>query len=228
MHKVEVIMNSKFLYGKKEFLEPIINGSCSPRFSDISHYARLENEKMRDDEMYKNFHFDKNAITITVNNHVINSSELASNPIISLPVQHCYCLCLTANGNNPELFETFNADICIEINVKLLEGLLASFLSVKLEGSIIEGREVKYYNPMSPPQITDPKELVFFKPDCFQHESEYRITIFYPPEKNGFKSEEGITLPFSLPNESLHLTFHHVDESLIQKCIVKVHERKNA
>lgn len=69
----------KYLYGKLEYLSPFINGEVSLRFSDLSHYSRLENELMRDDELNKKFELNPISSTIKINNHVINPADLDGN-----------------------------------------------------------------------------------------------------------------------------------------------------
>ncbi len=64
-------MPSKFLYGKKEHFIDYMSGKISPRFSDLSHYSRLGNDLMRDDEMSKKFILKKNETFIKINGHLI-------------------------------------------------------------------------------------------------------------------------------------------------------------
>ncbi|WP_211482154.1 hypothetical protein [Azotobacter beijerinckii] len=183
---------------------------------------------MRDDEMRKSFVIDKHSITIKINDHVISPESLSEDPVFSIPAQHCYCLCLTSKGNDPELFKTFEADICLEIDIEVLMEILEFVFSHKLKGAIIEAREITYYDPKSPPKSINPKDLVFLKPISFSHESEFRVAIFYPTNKKGFKSDSGIIVPFIIPDDSLHITFSHPDKAFIQQCIVGTYEPSNA
>lgn len=56
----------KYLYGKNKFLSGLVSGKKGLRFSDIAHYSVMENEKMRDDELAKEFHYDKYEVRITI------------------------------------------------------------------------------------------------------------------------------------------------------------------
>jgi hypothetical protein len=205
-----------------EFLKGFIDGETSPRFSDISHYARLENNKMRDCESQKNFTLNRFTTQIFINEHKINPESLTADTVFSIPTQHCYCLCLTSRGNEPELFETFEADTCIEIDVEKLTGVLGLVFSQKLKGAHVESRNVTYYDPEKWPETTNPIDLVFYKPMSFSHEAEFRISIFYPENKTGFKADNGEVIPFSLPDESMHMSFIHPDKSVFKQCIVNV------
>jgi len=69
-------MNKKYLYGKKQFLEATIKGEGGLRFSDISHYSRLENELMRDEETSKQFSIDRYTTRLEVNGFVLNPDDL--------------------------------------------------------------------------------------------------------------------------------------------------------
>lgn len=214
-------MTTKFLYGKKVFLSKIIQGVKSPRFTDISHYGRLENAKIRDNEMSKKFIFDKDSTTISLNGHTLDPASIVGNPTLSVPTQHCYCLCLS---NRKELFDIFDADICIEFETEKLLKIVELAFSTKLPGLTIEARDIKYYDPNSPPETTDPKEMVFYKPNCFSPEDEFRIAIFYPANKSGFRTESGLTIPWYVKDDSLHLEFLHTEPRFIQQCIVGVYE----
>lgn len=217
-------MTSKFLYGKKEFLSDIIHGNKSPRFSDLTHYARLENNNMRDNEMSKTFIIDKDATSIRINGYILNPTSIVENPTLSILPQHCYCLCLSNKKNDPELFRRFKADICIEFDIEKLLKVLESSLLPKLSGLSIEARDIRYYDPKSPPETTDPKSIVFYKPNCFSPEAEFRIAIFYPTDKIGFTSDSGLIIPWQVPGDSLHLQFLSRDPLYIKQCIVGVYE----
>ncbi len=95
-------MNKKYLYGKKQFLEAFTKGDDGLRFSDISHYSRLENELMRDNETSKQFSIDRYTARLEINGHAMNPDDMVDNPVFSIPVRHCYCLCLS-NRKNSEL-----------------------------------------------------------------------------------------------------------------------------
>jgi len=78
-------MSSKYLYGKRKFLLPVINEVVSPRFSDLSYFSRLENGRIRDDEAYRVFELDRSDFVITINGHQLNPASLTRNPTMSLP-----------------------------------------------------------------------------------------------------------------------------------------------
>ena len=228
MQKSGDTMNIKYLYGKKIHLEPLIKGETGPRFSDISHYSRLENEMMRDMETRKSFSFDRFTTRLEINGYVLNPKDMVNDPIYSLSVQHCYCLCLSNKKNSDELFEKFEADICIEIDVDKLLEVLNFVFSNKLTDMRIRAEEITYYDPSLPPETDDNESLVFYKPMLFQHEAEYRIALFYPNEKTGFKTVDGQTIPFSMENESLHLTLSHPETNFFKRFIIGSYEKKTS
>lgn len=218
-------MNKKYLYGKKKFLESLTKGEGGLRFSDISHYSRLENELMRDKEISKKFFIDRITTRLEINGRLLNPKNMVDNPTISIPVRHCYCLCLSNRKNSKELFDKFDADLCIEIDVdRLLEALKYAFFHI-LKGMDIQAKDVIYYDPTTSPQTLDRKELVFYKPHFFCHEEEFRIALFYPENKKGFKTENGIVVPFMLEDESIHITLSHSDSRFITQFILGFFER---
>jgi len=218
-------MNKKYLYGKKQFLEAVTKGESGLRFSDISHYSRLENEHMRDKETSKQFSIDRYTARLEINGHVLNPDDMVDNPVFSIPVRHCYCLCLSNRKNSEELFDRFDADICIEIDVdKLLEALGFVF-SHKLKGMEVQAREIIYYDPFDPPPTQNGEELVFYKPHSFRHEAEFRVALFYPINKKGFKVEDGVIVPFAIEDESMHMFISHSDPTFITQFILGVAER---
>lgn len=218
----------KYLYGKKCYLNRVITGEAGLRFSDLSHYARLENELMKDEEMSKTFLLDKNTKTLVINEKIIPAHALASDIAITFKTRHCYCLCLSNRKNEPELFKRFQADICIEIKVNALIEFLTDFFSKRFQGMLVEGREIIYYENDYIPHSTDPYDLVFYKPKRFILESEYRIALFYPEEKEGFKSTEGKTVDFINPEESVHMIFQYPEKDFMTQFIGNVYELERA
>lgn len=217
-------MRIKYLYGKSIYLDEMIDGKCGIRFSDLSHYSRLENEKMRDDEMKKIFILPKDEVVIEINGYKLNPKDLAGDSIISTIPRHCYCLCLSNRGNDEELYRMFNADTCIAFDVDELEKRL-NICTERFKGTFITGKDVIYYSLVTFNGLGQSREdLVFYKPSAFAHEAEYRIAWFYPLNKKGF-SGEGITIPFRLENESIHLTFFHKEKTIITDCITEVFRR---
>ena len=218
-------MPSKFLYGKKEHFIDYMSGKISPRFSDLSHYSRLENDLMRDDEMSKKFILKKNEILIKINDHLISPSELTSDSVIEIPTRHCYCLCLSNKENDPELFHKFKADTCIEVDVSYLIELLLHVTRTHLPNTIIEAKNITYYaqdNSLSMVSYLTPQAAVFFKPDFFSHEAEHRLAMFFPFDKTGFKMKNGEIVPFYTKNRSNHLNFKFKDRDIIKRTIIDV------
>lgn len=215
----------KYLYGKLEYLSPFINGEVSLRFSDLSHYSRLENKLMRDDELNKKFELNSISSIIRINDHIINSADVVGNIRLTLPVSNCYCLCLSSRKNDDELFEKFKADVCLAIDVAELVEFLKLALQ-KLPGTVIEHRQVNYYNPTDPIPTTDRFELAFHKPIFFKHESEYRVAIRFPEEKKAFKTTEGLTVPVFIEGESMHLTINTPSPSFNQRYLRGTHHHQ--
>ena len=197
---------NKYLYGKKVHLEPVVNGDAGFRFSDLTHYARLENENMRDEEMVKAFIVDKDTNEIHVNGLLLNSEDIAADPEFSFSARHCFCLCLSNRKNSPELFEKFKADICIEVKVDALIKFLNMVCSDIFPGMFVDARDIVYYSKGYLPEELSSIDLVFHKPKSFEHEDEFRMALFYPLDRPGFKSSEGDTIPFINEGESNHLT----------------------
>ncbi len=214
-------MKIRYLYGKRIHLNQVIDGKTGIRLSDLSHYSRLENEKIRDDEMSKLFIAKREEIIMEINGIRINTSDLIQDPIIRVTPRHCYCLCLSSKGNDQCLYSDFQADTCIAFDVEKLEKRL-SIASQKLPGSYIVGDDIIYYNQSSLHGLGQSSEkLVFYKPDFFSHECEYRIAWFYPLDKDGFRAG-GKNIPFMLKDESSHLFFFHKERTFITDCILEV------
>lgn len=203
----------KYLYGQLKYLSPFVNGEAGLRFSDLSHYSRLENELMRDDELNKKFERDPQQTIIKINDRIINASDIVGNIRMSLPVTNCYCLCLSNRKNDDELFEKFEADTCLAIDVNELVSFLEAALQ-KFPGAVVEHRKVNYYELSAPAPTHNSFDLAFHKPSIFKHESEYRIAIRFPIEQKKFKTSEGLIIPIFIEGESMHLTIHTTDPAL--------------
>ncbi|PWD67088.1 hypothetical protein [Pectobacterium parmentieri] len=217
-------MKIKYLYGKYEFLADLLEGRSGIRFSDLSHYSRLENEKMRDDEMKKIFIPKKDGLIIEINGYRVDTNDLASDPELSVTPRHCYCLCLSSKGNDEGLYRDFKADTCIAFNVDELEKRI-SLSCEKFKGSHIVASDITYYDQKTLLGLEQsPEKLVFYKPDFFAHESEYRIAWFYPLNKTGFLVD-GRTIPFRFENESSHLFIFHKEKCFITGCIVDIYTK---
>ncbi len=219
-------MNIRYLYGKKIFLEPVIRGEKGIRLSDLSHYSRMENEEMRDNEMEKKFTLDRYLYPLCINDVPINPDNLTADPSFTLFPRHCYCVCFTSRGNEPELYHKFKADICIAFDVEKLQERL-ELLSERFPGIYFKGKDIVYYHPGTHPETFLPDELVFVKPHCFVHEAEYRIALFYPETKRGFATKEGPNIPFRIEGESMHMEIGHIEPAFIRDCVIDVMYSKN-
>lgn len=180
----------KYLYGKKNVLKDVISGKSGLRYSDIIHYSNMENELMRDDERVKSFEFSKDSYQLFVNDWKINPLHMVGGPVMNIPVNRCYCVCLSNKKNDPDLFVRFKADVCLELD---LESLL-NFLSIavqKFEGMAIVHKAVNYYPPIMLSAFPDLDSVLFYKRDFYSVESEYRIAITVPPNRTHFKGEGG-------------------------------------
>ncbi|VFB08924.1 Uncharacterised protein [Aeromonas salmonicida] len=223
-------MTLRYLYGKKEHLAGLISGRKLPRLSDISHYKRMENDSMRDEEEKKEFSFDKDVVKIKINNFELNASDFFDHPKISIPVRHCYCVCFSKRKNDAELFNLFKADVCIEIDMDVLKDELDLIFSDRFSGTEIEFRDVEYFHQFQPLFDKSSSDLVFCKPSAFIHEQETRLAFFYPVNKKGFKGSGGKILPFRIEGESLHLEINISDENTDAKsqCVTGVYYLNSA
>lgn len=200
----------KYLYGKSEYLTPFINGEVSLRFSDLSHYSRLENEIMRDVELLKIFEIDPSDCVITINNYKLN--DFVGNIKLDIPVDNCYCLCLSDKKNDVSLFERFKADTCLEIDIHKLIEVFESLFLKKFIGTTIEHGAVTYYKVTDIIPENHLHNLVFYKLDLFEIENEYRVVIRFPKERKKFKTVEGLNIPIFADGESMHLTMTTEDK----------------
>lgn len=180
----------KFLYGKKLYLKDWINGKQGIRLSDIAYYSIMENEQMRDNELAKEFVYDKDQLIFSFNGVPLNPMEMAANPVMTLFPERCFCVCLSGKKNDPVLFERFKADVCIEVDVLNLVELLRSAVS-HLEDVTIVHREVNYYPPVMASPAPDLLSVLFFKRDLYAVEGEYRIALTIPAHRKFFKDSNG-------------------------------------
>jgi len=177
-------MSTKFLYCKYDNLKKFIHDGAPIRFTDVHYYANLENERIRDDESKRDYNFTSNFIStnkivVKVDDFNINSEDIV-NLQLSFKPRRAHVLCLSNDGYSQELFNHFNADTCIEIDVDFLIRIVKDkFNNIDKNISVV-GKDVYYYNNNSKIN-TDPTELVFMKQyEKFHVENEYRIAIFYP------------------------------------------------
>ncbi|WP_249406218.1 hypothetical protein [Pantoea agglomerans] len=214
-------MNIKYLYGKKNILTPVIEDRIGLRLSDLTYYSRMENEMMRDNEMEKKFSIDRNKYNLFVAGRLVNPNEMTRDPVFTLIPRHCYCICFSSRKNDPELYKTFKADICIGFDVDLIRERLET-ISHKLPGIEFQAKDITYYHPGTPPDTFTREELVFYKPSFFSHESEYRIAMFYPENKTGFKTDDGTIIPFIKEGEPMHMAVSHPTAGFISSCVKEV------
>ena len=215
---------NKYLYGKKEYLNPLIEGMVGFRFSDLSHYARMENEAMRDEEMVKAFTIDRFSHELRINDRLLDSSSMVSDPVFSFPAKHCFCLCLSNRKDSEQLYEKFKADVCIEVKADLYIEYLTSLFSQIFKGMRVIAKHITYYGNNYLPNVSDPEDYIFYKPDVFSHEDEFRIALLYPDNKSGLMVKEGDTIPFYKENESSHLTLSYPDPEFLKQFIGNIYE----
>ena len=213
----------KYLYGKKSVLQPLINGDVGFRFSDLSHYSRMENEEMRDEEMAKIFTIDRRANEVKINGHILTS--LVRDPEIRVTPRHCFCLCLSNKKNSNELYDKFEADVCIEVKSDLLIESLVNFHKHNLKGMEVVGKDITYYSKGHFPSDLTTEDFVFYKPDSFKHEDEYRIALFYPESKTSFETDNGDNIPLLKDDESTHIFFNNSNREFLKQFIGKYFEK---
>ncbi len=178
--------NTKFLYCKYDNLKSFIHHGKYLRFYDINYYKNLENDLIKDDESNKRyFHTADNIDLLQVNEIKINPNIIKGKLEISIPTRRSHVLCLSNIGNNVILFDRFEADLCIEINVDLLIEILKSYFQNIEERIEVIGKNVDYFKINEKEMELDNKKLVFKKNyEDFHIENEYRIAIFYPFDSN--------------------------------------------
>lgn len=169
----------KYLYGKEKHLKNLYSGDGVIRFTDIVKYGRLENSAMRDDETLKYFKLDPRSCAVSLNGKALDASSFTESHDIYVQTPRAFCLCLSHKRCDPVLFDRFEADICVEIDVNELVAALRRDFSV-WPGAKIVANDVKYYPPMMNMADLDLGGVIFYKPDKFQIEAEYRVAIHLP------------------------------------------------
>lgn len=202
----------KYMYGKKDVLLPISKGKYGVRFSDLRHYALLENQRMRDDESQKQFVLHKDYFGFEISGIKISPESFADHPSLTAYVSPCFCLCLSSKKNDEEMYEWCGADICLEIDVIALRRLLND-LPIKFRGMTIVEGDVKYYPPIFTSGGPDLRSALFYKREFFQVEAEYRIALIIPPWRKYFQTEQGIRVPIFGKDPS-HISINTNDPSL--------------
>ncbi|UXZ98972.1 hypothetical protein K3169_14400 [Pseudomonas phytophila] len=219
----------KYLYGKERFLKGLIEGKKGIRLSDIAYYSIMENENMRDDELAKEFYYDKNQIQLTIAGRTLNPLEMSANPSFVVSPYRCFCVCLSGKNNDPELFDRFKADVCIEIDVKKL----VSFLTVaasNFEGMTVVHNPVDYYPAIMVGPLPDFNAAVFYKRDIYKVEDEYRIALTVPMHREYFKSQDGeLVRIFSDDSEDLrHMSVDGNEEWINRSYVTAVTYRNHS
>lgn len=169
----------KYLYGKWAVLRGLVEGNAKVRMCDIRHYIRIENENMRDDEAFRNFDFDTNSIRLNIAGIDIPPADFAASIKFKIPTRHCWCICFSNKKNDEELFEKFEADVCIEFNVSYLIDFLRFVFEEKFGGEIV-AKNIIYYSDNAGVSLLSAQEAVFTKSDHYRHEDEFRVAAFLP------------------------------------------------
>lgn len=205
----------KYLYGQRKYLQDLIEGKQGLRFSDIAHYSIMENEKMRDNELAKEFILDKEKVLFNVNGFALNPQDMTANPMMTLYPQRCFCVCFSGKKDDPELFERFKADVCIEIDIKNLVEFLEIAVSV-FEGMAVVHSEVNYYPAVMADTAPDMLSALFYKRDIYAVENEYRIALTIPPHRKSFKgpNDESIAIFSDDPKDLRHIFVSGTDPSI--------------
>ncbi|MFI3276482.1 hypothetical protein [Vibrio sp.] len=179
---------------------------------------------MQDEEMSKLFVINNNEVILKIDDHVINHEHLVGDLQVHINTRHCFCLCLSNIKDSSKLYEKFNADVCLEVNVTEFEKFLRGLFTKKFQGMSVICRDITYYEKYSLPSTSNYVDLVFYKPSIFSHEEEYRIALFYPLEKSGFTNKNDNVIPFIKDDESMHITMTHTDKGFFNQFIGKVYE----
>jgi len=215
----------KYLYGEKSNLLDFYQHGGPLWFRDIYTLNMLENNLICDDESNKSFNIGSKHIK----RFTIDGKEYKLFPNskfkIHQPTRRCHVLCLSNSGFNSELFQRFNADICIAINVELM------IQAIKDGNKNIEviGRNVEYFKHDKFPDSLDTKELVFIKDfEKYNIEDEYRIAVFWPCDnKTKIETECGnfINLFGEKPSIDNHIEFTFEGSDLTD-LIIKAQDNK--
>ena len=219
----------KYIYGKEVYLSNWINGYTGIRLSDLSCYSDMDNELMRDDELVKSFKLDKNYFTFTINGHQINPDDVVGHIVMDMPIDRCFCVCLSGKHNDQELFDRFKADVCVEIDVEQLVRLLEASVQRFAGASVVHGPVVYYPDPISsgPPDF---ERALFYKSERYSVEEEYRIAITIPRHRTRVKGVNGevIDLWCDDPKDKRHVFVSHADREVALSYLSTVYRNTNA
>lgn len=216
----------KYLYGKKQYLKDWISGKQGIRLSDIAYYSIMDNQQMRDDELAKEFVYDKNQTTFSVNGIPLDPNDMAANPVMTVFPERCFCVCLSNKKNDAVLFERFEADVCLEIDIPNLLHLLRVAVS-RLVGVQIVHDSVNYYPAIMSSPAPGLNTVLFYKRDIYEVESEYRVALTIPAQRKFFKNSSGnrIAIFSDDPNDIRHMFVNGLDREINMSYISSVHYR---
>lgn len=214
----------KYLYGKKKYLKDWIGGKQGIRLSDIAYYSIMDNKQMQDNELAKEFVYDKNKITFSVNGVSLSPHDMAENPVMTVLPERCFCVCLSNKKNDAVLFERFKADVCLEIDVSNLTQLLVVAVS-HLEGVNVVQGNVNYYPAIMSSPAPDINSVLFYKRDVYQVEDEYRVAIKIPAHRKFFMDTDGnkIAIFSDDPNDIRHMFVNGLDHEINTSYITSVY-----
>ena len=213
----------KYLYGKNLYLKDWINGKQGIRLSDLAYYSIMENERMRDNELAKEFVYDKELVVFNVNGVSLNPRDMSANPVMTVFPERCFCVCFSGKKDDPVLFERFKADTCIEVDVLNLVELLRAGVS-RLEGTTVVHRDVNYYPAVMASPAPDLLSAVFYKRDIYAVEDEYRIAVTIPTHRKFFKGPDGASVAIFSddPMDIRHMFVNGLDPEINTSYIVSV------
>lgn len=214
-------MGSKYLYGKFQHLGIFLDGAENVpenrgvRFCDIIHYKTMENEKVRDDESRRVFTLDKELFTLEINGIIIDSKELQDHPTAEIDVPRCYCLCLSNKKDDLEMFERFDADICIEVDTDALIEFLVKVASTRFPFRVLHG-DIHYFPKIMSSSPPIEEALIFFKDaELYSVEAEYRIALVLPDKVHLIS--DGKKVEVLKGEEPSYLQIGHKDKSIWSK-----------
>ena len=175
-----------YLYGKREIIGGLLDGTVGLRFKNILTYKSIENEKIRDDEDYRCVVFPSDPRnSIQIGEYRISGDKIKRSSF-RFPTRACFCLCLSKVAFSEELFERFDADICFEIHLPFLLPALNEISKNSAKGTYFLISEISYMSDFDSSKVDhflpklDRERSVFIKSDIFEIEREVRIAWFFP------------------------------------------------
>jgi hypothetical protein len=174
----------KYLYGKACYLDEFSRTGKSLWFRDLYTMGKLCNEDISDDEERKTKKVTSEEISsISIDGRDFKVAQ-NSDFNFSITPRRCHVLCLSNRENSFELFDLFDADICIAINVAEMVEMIKS--ANKHLGFKVVSDEITYYrDSIDLLNCKSVEDAAFLKPaEPYQKESEYRIAVFWPKDEN--------------------------------------------